>query len=149
MPCGLPQEYPQHEWPHPQPTTNRHSGFPRTAAARAVAQDAIYTCFHYEGQPSMARGPSLAEGCAPAPPLQKPTHLLRAALWASEKRSHRLDADERLRRALPQVATFATLHCLWLSRPLFSEKQGVPRPKRECSGPYSVFELGVKHAAGL
>jgi len=59
-----------------------HSGFPRTAAARAVAQDAIYTCFHYEG-------------------------------------------------------------------PLFSEKHGVPRPKRECSGPYSVFELGVKHAAGL
>ena len=60
-----------------------------------------------------------------------------------------MGADERLRRALPQVATFATLHCLWLSRPLFSEKQGVPRPKRECSGPYSVFELGVKHAAGL
>ena len=78
VPCGPPQEYPQHEWPHPQPTTNRHSGFPRTAAARAVAQDAIYTCFHYEGQPSMARGPPLAEGRAPAPLLQKPTRLLYA-----------------------------------------------------------------------
>jgi hypothetical protein len=59
-----------------------HSGFPRTAAARAVRQDAIYTCFHYQGV-------------------------------------------------------------------LYSEQRGVPRPKRECSGPYSVYELGVKHAAGL
>ena len=39
--------------------------------------------------------------------------------------------------------------CFHYEGPLFSEKQGVPRPKRECSGPYSVFELGVKHAAGL
>ena len=39
--------------------------------------------------------------------------------------------------------------CFHYEGPLFNEKQGVPRPKRECSGPYSVFELGVKHAAGL
>ena len=50
---------------------------------------------------------------------------------------------------MPKVAVLATLHCLRPSRPLFSEKHGVPRPRRECSGPYSVFELGVKHAAGL
>ncbi|KAL1514495.1 hypothetical protein AB1Y20_003594 [Prymnesium parvum] len=59
-----------------------HSGFPRTAAARALRTDRIFTCFHYEG-------------------------------------------------------------------PLFSEQQGKPRPARECSGPYTVFELGDRHAAGL
>ena len=59
-----------------------HSGFPRLAASRALLQDAIHTCFHYQGA-------------------------------------------------------------------LYSEAHGVPRPKRECSGPISVFELGVKHAAGL
>ena len=59
-----------------------HSGFPRTAAARALRQDVIHTCFHYEG-------------------------------------------------------------------PLFSEQQGKPRPARECSGPWSVYELGERHAAGL
>ena len=26
-----------------------HSGFPRTAAARALRDDALHTCFHYEG----------------------------------------------------------------------------------------------------
>ena len=60
-----------------------HSGFPRTAAVRAMRTDRIFTCFHYEG-------------------------------------------------------------------PLFSVQQkGQPRPERECSGPYTVFELGDRHAAGL
>lgn len=60
-----------------------HSGFPRTAAARAMRDDAIHTCFHYQGK------------------------------------------------------TFGEL------------QQGRPRPKRECTGPWSVAELGDRHAAGL
>ena len=55
-----------------------HSGFPRTAAARALRDDAIHTCYHYSGK---------------------------------------------------------TLN---------------PQPTaRECTGPYSVAELGERHAAGL
>ena len=150
--CGPLQEHPQHESPHSQPTTNRHSGFPRTAAARAVAQDAIYTCFHYDGRPSTARGPSLAAGRAPihrsrSPPAcsGRPSGGLREEVLPLGRRREAAVAPSRL----PKVAAVAALHCLLPSRPLFSEKQGVPRPKRECSGPYSVFELGVKHAAGL
>ena len=59
-----------------------HSGYPRTAAARAMRPEAIWTCFHYEG-------------------------------------------------------------------PLYAEKKGGTRPKRECSGPWTVAELGDRHAAGL
>ena len=60
-----------------------HSGFPRTAAARAMRDDAIHTCFHYSG-------------------------------------------------------------------PLFAEQhKGLKRPQRECTGPWTVAELGDRHAAGL
>ena len=55
-----------------------HSGFPRTAAARALRDDAIHTCFHYTG-------------------------------------------------------------------PLYNAQPTA----RECTGPYSVAELGERHAAGL
>ena len=56
-----------------------HSGFPRTAACRALLSEAIHTCFHYEG-------------------------------------------------------------------PLFNKDQPTAR---ECTGPYSVYQLGERHAAGL
>ena len=56
-----------------------HSGFPRTAAARAMRDDALHTCFHYTG-------------------------------------------------------------------PLFNKDQPTAR---ECTGPYSIPELGERHAAGL
>ena len=56
-----------------------HSGFPRTAAARALLDDRIHTCFHYTG-------------------------------------------------------------------PLFNKDQPT---KRECTGPYSVAQLGERHAGGL
>jgi hypothetical protein len=60
-----------------------HSGFPRTAASRAMRDDRIHTCFHYDG-------------------------------------------------------------------PLFAVQQhGQQRPRRECSGPWSVTALGDRHAAGL
>ena len=59
-----------------------HSGYPRTAAARAMRPGVIHTCFHYEG-------------------------------------------------------------------PLYAERKGGTRPKRECSGPWTVTELGDRHAAGL
>ena len=59
-----------------------HSGYPRTAAARAMRPGVIHTCFHYIG-------------------------------------------------------------------PLYAEKKGGTRPKRECSGPWTVAELGDRNAAGL
>lgn len=39
--------------------------------------------------------------------------------------------------------------CFHYEGPLFSEQQGKPRPKRECTGPYTVYQLGDRHAAGL
>ena len=46
---------------------------------------------------------ALARSSSPCghPPLQKPTRLLRAALWVREERPCRLDAEERLRRCAP------------------------------------------------
>ncbi len=41
---------------------------------------------------SMVKVPSLSVGPCGQPPLQKPTHLLGAALWAKEGSPRRLDA---------------------------------------------------------
>lgn len=41
-----------------------HSGFPRTAAARALRDDAIHTCFHYEG-PTFNAQPTARECTGP------------------------------------------------------------------------------------
>ena len=85
--------------PNQPSTTNRHSGFPRTAAARAVTQDAIYTCFHYEGQPSTAIEDPRSQQ-AVRPPAAPEAHPLAQGcpLGLREERSRRLGADDRLRR---------------------------------------------------
>eukprot|EP00964_Phaeocystis_antarctica_P029492 scaffold16621_cov63-Phaeocystis_antarctica.AAC.1 len=45
---------------------------------------------------------------------------------------------------MSKFAAFAALHCLWLSRPLFSETHGVLRPVARARGPLYIlgFLLG-------
>jgi hypothetical protein len=41
-----------------------HSGYPRTAAARALRDDAIHTCFHYDGPLFNSAQRSTARECS-------------------------------------------------------------------------------------
>ena len=58
------------------------------------------------GQRALARSSSPCSH----PPLQKPTRLLRAALWVQEERPCRLGAEERLRRCAPVPVQHCRFH---------------------------------------
>ena len=47
------------------------------------------------------------------------------------------------------MRTDAIYTCFHYDGPLYAEKKGGTRPARECSGPWTVAELGDRHAAGL
>ena len=118
--------------PNQPPTTNRHSGFPRTAAARAVTQDAIYTCFHYEGQPSTAIEDPRSQQ-AVRPPAAPEAHPLAQGcpLGPREERSRRLDADYRLRwRPRACLRSPCSPHCTAFGPPGLSSARSTA-----CRGP--------------